>query len=209
MRSALSVVFNLKHYPGLLIMVLYLSGCAMQPSLTDRQIEQRLDLHIQKLETLREWKLIGRMSVRMEQEGWSAGLHWQQGMDDFNLRVIAPFGRGTVEISGNNDKVSLRTAENEIFEDDDVDLLLRHKLGWDIPVSALAYWVKGQPEPHKPQDALTSDTRGRVSELQQAGWLISYERYTNSQGYDLPSLITLQREGIRLRLNISRWDIST
>jgi len=195
----------------LIIALLFLSACAVQPPVPvpDYQTQQQWQIHQNALTGLTLWTLTGRMSVQMENEGWSASLHWQQISDDYRLRIIAPFGRGTVEISGNSDTVRLQTAENEIFEDADVELLIRQNLGWEIPVAALVYWIKGLPEPDTDITTLIIDNQGRASDLIQSDWTIKYERYTTSSGLQVPTRITLQREGLQLRLNISRWDIPT
>jgi len=195
----------------LIIALLILSACAVQPPVPvpDYQTQQQWQIHQNALTGLTLWTLSGRMSVQMENEGWSASLHWQQINDDYRLRIIAPFGRGTVEISGNSDTVRLQTAENEIFEDADVELLIRQNLGWEIPVAALVYWIKGLPEPDTDITTLIIDNQGLASDLVQAGWTIKYERYTTSSGLQVPTRITLQREGLQLRLNISRWDTPT
>jgi len=214
MRAVSSAVIAYgQHKSALLLFIipLFISACAVQPPVPvpDSQTQQQWQMHQNALSGLTLWTLNGRMSVQMENEGWTASLHWQQINDDYRLRIIAPFGRGTVEISGNSDTVRLQTAENEIFEDDDVDVLIRQNLGWEIPVAALVYWIKGLPEPGAAITTLIIDNQGRASDLIQSDWTVKYERYTTSSGLQVPTRITLQREGLQLRLNISRWDIPT
>jgi len=211
LSSALIDYGQRKYALILFFALLLLSACAVQPPVPvpDYPTQQQWQIHQNALTGLTLWTLSGRMSVQMENEGWSASLHWQQINDDYRLRIIAPFGRGTVEISGNSDTVRLQTAENQIFEDADVELLIRQNLGWEIPVAALVYWIKGLPEPDTDITTLIIDNQGRASDLIQAGWTIKYERYTTSSGLQVPTRITLQREGLQLRLNISRWDIPT
>jgi len=194
-------------YPVLLIFLL--TGCVSQQPIPEAEKNILWDLHSEKLAALSKWELAGRMSVQLEQEGWSAGLFWRQDNDEYRLRITAPFGRGTVEISGDADSVALRTAENQVFENNDIAELMQDKLGWEIPVTALIYWIRGLPDPGLETGLLELDDMGRITELYQSGWKVSYERYTNTPGYEVPSRLTLEREGLKLRLNITKWGIES
>jgi len=210
MQFAHSMYFSMKKSLSRLalsVVILGLAACATRPPATELQRQENWEVHRLTMDQLRVWELAGRISVQMENEGWSASLFWQQTDGEYKLRIIAPFGRGTVEINGNTESVSLRTTENQIFTDEDVGLLLRENLGWEIPVSALVYWIRGLPEPGFSIETLALDSMGRIINLSQSDWNIKYERYTHSQGYDVPARITLQREGLQLRMNINRWDI--
>jgi outer membrane lipoprotein LolB len=116
-------------------------------------------------------------------------------------------GRGTVEISGNNEHVRMQMADNRIFENQDIDEMMQQNLGWEIPVDALVYWVRGLPDPGSQAEELMLDAGGRIASLRQDGWDIQYEKYTNVGGYDVPSRMTVEREQLRLRLGINRWTL--
>lgn len=182
-----------------------LTACASSPPVSDIDKNTSWRLHQEKLGQLTNWELAGRISVQLESEGWSASLYWWQDQDNYKLRIVAPLGRGTVEISGNADSVRLHTADNRILEDDDVDLLMQQNLGWEIPVDALIYWIRGLPEPGTATTSLEIDSLGRLAVLTQSGWAVSYEKYINTDGYDVPARMTVQREQLRLRLSINRW----
>ncbi len=190
------------------LFVLLLSGCATRPPVPDLEVEQYWQQHSEKLAALTIWELMGRFSVQLENDGWNAGLQWQQDGDRFNLRIVAPFGRGSVEISGDEGSVFLRTADDQIYENDDVDLLVQQSLGRGLPVSSLLFWIRGLPEPGVETAGMKVDPSGRLSELRQSGWIIRYHRYTRSQGYDVPQRMTLERDTLTVRLNIHKWQIT-
>ena len=148
------------------------------------------------------------MAVRLEDDAWSASLYWTQDRHDFNMRIVAPLGQGTVEIKGNPEAVQLRTMEDQVLTDQDVERLMRENLGWPLPVHSLSYWIKGLPEPGASPETLILDDQGRITDLTQSNWRISYVGYTRVDGHDIPNRITLQREGLRLRLSINHWDLS-
>jgi outer membrane lipoprotein LolB len=189
------------------IYLLILAGCAGRPAVSTIEKSSLWEQHSRRLAVLASWELAGRLSVRMEQEGGSASLFWQQDRDRYALRIVAPLGRGTTEISGDQDSTQLRTAEGRVYKDTDVSGLMRDNLGWEVPVASLSWWVRGLPDPGLPQDNLQIDDQGLASSLRQDGWTVEYERHQTSGDYRLPALITLQRRGLKLRLSISRWQL--
>lgn len=192
---------------ALICIVLLLSACATRPPVPDIDTNARWRLRQQQLNQITDWQLAGRISVQLASEGWSASLYWQQDNEDYKLRIVAPLGRGTVEISGNADTVRLRTADNQVLEDKDVALLMQQNLGWEIPVAALVYWIRGLPEPGTADSAIILDPLGQLAGIKQADWNVSYEKYTRVGTLDLPAGMTVQREKLKLRLSINKWTL--
>jgi len=191
---------------GAFLLVL-LAGCAGKPPVPQGELERYWQQHRQKLGTMVAWELSARFSIQLEEEGWNAALQWRQEQDQYNIRVAAPFGRGTVEVSGDDDEVILRTPENRIYKNDDVDLLVQENLGWELPVSFLAFWIRGLPAPGTGHGVTGLDDAGRLSYLSQSGWTVRYGRYTSSYGFDVPQRMTVEGGGLKLRLSIHEWKI--
>ena len=211
MRCPIFTVHHTKQFSILTIIWLLLaaSGCATQGPVSDDTRAEYWDIHRNKTDKLNVWKLSARMSVRQENEGWSASLYWQQDHDRFDIRIIAPLGQGSVEITGDTDEVELHTDDNQIYRDKDVMNLMKENLGWEIPVNAMKFWVKGIPDMGKKIEGRSLDSSGRLTELLQLGWRVNYQAYTRVDGNYVPSRITLSREGITVRLNINRWTLSS
>ncbi|NIN34367.1 MAG: lipoprotein localization factor LolB, partial [Gammaproteobacteria bacterium] len=57
--------------------------------------------------------------------------------------LISPLGRGTYQLNGDSQLVSLLTAENKLYQAETPEILLQNNLGWSVPVDGLKYWVKG------------------------------------------------------------------
>lgn len=185
-----------------------LVGCTASPLVPDAALAAEWEARRAKLAALQDWHLKGRIAFQLDREAWSATLHWQQHQREYVLRLIAPLGRGTFELSGSDAGVSLRTADNRFLQADDPEALLRENLGWDLPVSGLFYWIRGLPEPDSRADTLLLDDKGRINDLRQNGWQVSYQRYDAASGYDLPGKMTLQNERLKVRLVISDWVVS-
>ena len=188
-------------------LVLLLTACATAPRQPATDSNTGWRRQQQQLGTLTVWQLAGRMSVQLESEGWSASLYWWQDNDKYRLRIVAPLGRGAVEIAGDHETVSLHTADNRILRDGDIAVMMRENLGWEVPVDALVYWIRGLPQPGTPAENLQLDESGRLSAVDQAGWNIRYDRYINTDGYEVPTRMTVQRLMFRPNRNWSRCTV--
>ena len=201
------LLLNKIRFSLLFITLLLLTACTTLAPVPEIDKNNSWQLHQARLDGLTNWELAGRIAVQMENEGWSASLYWRQDQSNYSLRVVAPLGKGTVEISGDADSVRLQTADNRIFENSDVAALMQENLGWEIPVDALIYWIRGLPDPDVATTGLEIDSMGRLTLLKQSEWDVSYEKYTNTDDYELPARMTVQRDQLKLRLSINKWTL--
>jgi outer membrane lipoprotein LolB len=195
-------------YVFLFLSALFLSACANQQTRTDTDRRVLWESHRQKMAGINHWEFSGRMAVRLEEEAWSASLLWTQVGDEFEIRIIAPLAQGTALITGNGDKVSLKTSDNQEFTDSDVMQIMKQNLGWSIPVNDLTYWIRGITRSGSTNNGQVIDNDGRLVSIQQDNWLVTYQRYDLSTEYALPSRIELTGSGARIRVVINRWDIN-
>jgi len=182
------------------------AGCARQPvtlPLPDRTA--LWDAHSARLSALQEWQFRGRIAVRLKQDAWSATLYWRETRGTYTLRVVAPLGRGTFELSGSAAGVELHTADNRILRATDPETLLRDNLGWQLPVSGLRWWVRGLPHPGPGIEHLGIDARGMLDDLNQDGWRVQYQEYRPGGEPVLPGKLSLENGDVRVRLVISEW----
>jgi outer membrane lipoprotein LolB len=82
---------------------------------------------------------------------------------------------------------------------------LQERLGFDLPLDNLRYWLLGVPAPDAPVD-LTRNDQDRARQLRQGGWSIDYDRYMPVNGDWLPAHLVLSREGVRVRIAIDHWE---
>lgn len=196
---------------ALLLALALVAACAsIRPRDTERTPstqtvwEQRQN----RISQLRDWSFAGRVAIRLQQEGWSAGVHWIQRDADYTVRVTNPFGQGVYSFAGTVQGVTLHTAKNEVFNANDAETLMREHLGWSLPIAGLGYWVRGIPDPEDTIHALRLDEKGRLARLEQAGWRIEVERYAREAELELPVKLLMQHPQMRVRLAVSRWRLS-
>jgi len=144
--------------------------------------------------------------MRIEDEGWTATLHWRQEPAVYIIRIIAPMGQGRYYLRGDAAGVQLRMTDNRVLYAQNARDLLRENLGWQLPVEGLAWWIRGLPAPGNTVDTLKLDARGRLKELHQDGWQVEYDEYGLFPGeVALPEKLIVERPDLRLRLLIYSW----
>ena len=182
-------------------LALALGGCtAPQPS--DPQIFQA---HLNWLKALSSWRTSGRVAVDMPKDSFSANMRWRQDDAAYHIWLGGPFGQGAVRIDGNAQGVVLRTAEGRELRAASPEALVASELGLDMPISLLQDWILGRPADGEAVVAMELDWAGRLAVLEQAGWRVDYQDYTEMGDGALPSRLVVQREGVRARFILSRW----
>lgn len=180
-----------------LLAVLLLAGCTTTPAPRSST----------SAATLSVWQFNGRVSLTRGEEGWHAGLHWQEQAGSFYLRVSGPLGQGGFQLNGDARGVVLVDADGQTFAAQDADSLLVQVTGWQLPVTGLRHWIRGLPEPAAGETQATRDDTGQLRRLEQSGWTIDYQRYQVVDGISLPAKLRLAREDIAVRIVIDQWQL--
>jgi outer membrane lipoprotein LolB len=162
---------------------------------------------VSTMEHYRVWSLTGRIALRVEQDGWSAGVHWSQQEERFDIRLTDPLGRGIARLEGDAGSVLLRTSEGDSLRAESAEALLARELGWYLPLSGLRYWVLGIPDPREEVAQRVLDDSGRLDRLQQSGWAVRYARYTDPSPLALPEKITLSQSTVTVKLVVDQWNL--
>jgi outer membrane lipoprotein LolB len=152
------------------------------------------------LQQLQDWQLDGRAAVAVGTQGWQATLNWQQHGEAAEVHLSGPFGVGAIVLKRTPDGLSLNGAPPS----PDVLAQLQDKLGFELPIDHLRYWLIGVPDPSAAFD-LKRNEQDRPLQLIQADWTIDYERYMPFDGDVLPAHVVLSREGVRVRIAVDRW----
>jgi outer membrane lipoprotein LolB len=186
--------------------LLLVAACATSPSsqfVTNSPWPQRKAT----LNTLQDWQLSGRVSVTSEQDGWHATLNWVQQGSEYTIDLIGPLGQGRLRISRDGENVQLRTSDGRVFYATDADQLVEKTLGLRMPVNGLVYWVRGLPDPLQ-ASVLAGDSQGRLTQLEQNGWIIDYLRYAQQgQGIELPTRIRAHQDEWTVQMVIKKWNL--
>ncbi len=191
----------------LILSVSLLSACSQLPRVETGSEYQRWLEHQIAVSEINSWKIKGRISIKNGKESGTATLHWNQVNSDYELRVITPFGQGTYLLKGSPNRVTMQGPKNEILTADTPDELLYEGLGWTVHLAGLMYWIRGIPEPDIDYSQLLLDREGRLSEMEQSGFNVSVQRYTDQDGVSLPGKLFIKNDNIQLKMVIQNWNI--
>jgi outer membrane lipoprotein LolB len=147
-----------------------------------------------------EFDLSGRLAARYRDEAFTGNIAWRHARSADEMLITSPMGAGVARLVREGDKVVLTTAEPREYSAADAEALTEEVLGFRVPLSGLADWVRGRPSTESPASAEYAPD-GRLLSLQQQGWNIEYLDYQGAR----PSRLRLTYPGIELRLAISEW----
>jgi len=174
-----------------------LAGCATtRPAIAPAPWEQRLS----ELAHSSAWQLDGRTAVSLGAQGWQASLDWRQRGDSSEVHLAGPFGVGALVLKATPAGISVNGAPPS----EDVVAQLRDRLGFELPLDSLRFWLQGIPDPSS-EFELTRNNQDRALELTQAGWSIQYDGYMANNGDLLPARLVLRRADARVRIAVDRW----
>jgi outer membrane lipoprotein LolB len=160
-------------------------------------------LRAAQLQSASDWQLDGRAAVALGTQGWQATLTWRQAENSAEVHLAGPFGIGALVLKQTPAGPSLNGAPPS----DAVVALVQEKLGFDLPIENLRYWLLGVPNPGAAFE-LSRNDQDRAKVLSQAGWSIAYDRYMPVAGDLLPARLVLTAGDVRVRIVVDHWDWS-
>ena len=187
--------------------MLLINACSSLPEVdSNLQLHQWAN-HQALVNELESWNIRGRTAIQSENNSATFLLHWDQFNTGYELRFISGLGHGTYLLKGSAAGVVMRTPKNKVFTSDTPEKLIREKLGWDVYLAGLKYWIRGIPEPNVKYSQLLLDEKGRLKDMKQSGFSVSVLRYTDKRSISLPEKLFIRSSDIQLRLVIQNWEI--
>jgi outer membrane lipoprotein LolB len=166
----------------------------------------------QALAATPDWTLEGRVAIARGKDGGSGRIEWRQQGDRYAVSLGAPVTRQSWRLSGDAAGARLEGIEGGPREGPDASLLLLEATRLEVPVAALASWVRGARADtgrFGPAEA-GFDAGGRLVRLVQGGWTIDYLAWAPPAGDApaLPSRLAAERGDARVRLVIDAWGVA-
>jgi outer membrane lipoprotein LolB len=188
--------------------VAVLAGCRTAPIQQPPPASQAWDATRSELQGRDHFALKGRVAVAAGKDGFSASLRWAQAGTRSQVSLEGPLGAGAVQITSDGDALSIVNSHGDHLDSDAARADLEARLGFAPPLGSLRYWIQGVPDPGTPAKETVDPQQQRLQSLQQDGWQIDYTGYMpgDSAGNAwLPSRMTVQRTGVRVRLIVDSW----
>ncbi len=152
------------------------------------------------------WSLDGRAAIRVGDDGGTMSVRWRADGGDYRLDMSGALGAGAVRLEGDDTGVTLRTRDGRRTRAPSARALLRRETGYDLPVAYLRWWVRGLPAPGI-EGQVRLNGGGHASELHQGGWTITYGEYRSVGRYRLPARLSVDGDGVSVRLAVRRWEV--
>ncbi len=146
------------------------------------------------------WQLDGRVAVTVGKQGWQASLNWNQSGASSEVHLAGPLGIGALVLTKSPAGLTLNGAP----PGDAVLAQLQERLGFDLPLDELRFWLLGVPNPDEPSE-LTRNPEDRAQRLTQAGWMLDYDRYLSVDGDALPGRVVMSRDEVRVKIAVDHW----
>lgn len=194
---------------AMLFLLGLLAGCVQVAPAPQAPVNKQLPWQVrsERLAHIKHWQVRGGLVVHAPRQSGSVHILWrQQDANHYQMDFVAPLGSGNAKLQGNAQKIELQDDHGQIHTAQTPEALLDQQFGWQLPLTNLYFWIRGLPAPAE-QSQVKFDESHRISQLQQQGWTIEYQQYTNIAGVDLPSKLLLKREDLQVRVIISEWKI--
>ena len=137
-----------------LLVLLQLSGCA---SMVSEQQAVESGFRVQ-----------GKLIVSSAQDKSAVNFSWQQTQGDYVIEVWGALGQGRVQLRGNPQRMRVVRGDDVIFAGK-LEQVMQRQLGWSIPITAIPYWLLGQPQPKLRYADYSLEAQGHVVSFIQAG----------------------------------------
>jgi len=144
----------------------------------------------------------GRLSARRGGDAVAGNFFWVHAVDRDTITLDTPLGQTLARFSGSGGEARVELADGTVAEASDWEMLTQRALGVPLPVSGLAWWLRGLPHP-RAAATIEPDVAGRPAVLRQEGWEIVYA-YADAAARR-PSRMRLAWPDVEVRLAIDRW----
>jgi outer membrane lipoprotein LolB len=157
------------------------------------------------LEKLDRYALNGRVAVAANGQGFSASLRYQQRASHSNLALDGPLGIGGLRVEIEGEDIEIATSRGEKLDGQAARDELERRLGFQLPLDELRWWLLGIPAPGEASVNQDSGS-GEIRDFSQGGWRVSINSRAPGLGFSMPQRLTAEREGARLKLFVQGWE---
>jgi outer membrane lipoprotein LolB len=145
------------------------------------------------------------VAVNFDGRAFTSNLRWRHVAGREEVWLSTPLGQTLAHIQTDAAEATLTTADQQQYRAASVESLTRRALGWDLPLSRLTWWVRGEAVPGSAPAGTERDQRSRLTLLEQDGWRITYESYPPGEQGGLPRRLDLRSGAQEIRLLIDNW----
>lgn len=164
-----------------------------------------------QLRTIKSWYIQGAIGITHNNKTDIASFSWQNKLRSYLINIYGPMHLSNVQISGDDTHATLLQSSGGKMQADSPEELLQRRLGWNLPIANLNYWIRSLPAPTSSTNPkvkaseLQFDQDNHLIKLTQQDWQIIYSDYKSVNNVDLPSKIYLFTPQLRIKIVIKTW----
>ena len=132
----------------LLALIASLQACISAPPMKPAEsalTKALYEKHQQKIATIHQFTLQGRIGVQTEGKGFSGSLNWQHDKANDEVSLFSPLGGQVASIKKTSNQVTLIDDKGNSISEADAETLTQKTLGWKLPLAGLSDWSLGRP----------------------------------------------------------------
>jgi outer membrane lipoprotein LolB len=146
------------------------------------------------------------MALAANGEGGSGSFTWRQRSAEATLSLRGPLGAGAIEVVTDGRTLAVTDAEGRHLGDERAQAMLRQRLGTELPLNELRFWMLGVAAPGSAASVADAATAPRRV-IEQSGWRIDYDSFQAAAGYSVPERFTATQGAVRLKVIVDDWRI--
>lgn len=192
--------FTKNTYAWVILSFIFISGCST--TIPDNLVPVSVD----QVEQAQAWKMQGKLAVRTVDDKFSTNLYWLHTPLSNELKLTTMLGTTVLSLTSTMGNTVLEL-DGKLYTDTDAQRLLTRITGWTIPINALPLWITGQLS--SGDEIISQDTLNRplsiVNASELPSWKVNFKSWQTQSGAELPRLLNLERDDIRLKIQINQW----
>jgi len=149
-----------------------------------------------------DWRVRGKFSFQSDEKRESGNFDWRQTGQTYEVRLFGPLGFGAININGDNEQISVRSARQQ-QQSRDPERLVYEITGMHLPITDIPNWLMGQATIFH-SELTEYDANGNITKTFLQGWEIQYQDYSIESA--LPKSILATQDNSALRLVALEWN---
>ena len=126
---------------------------------------------------------------------------WQQADGYFDVWFWGALGVGRTHLQGSEEALTIRSPQRPVITGPAAQIM-QERLGWDLQLDAMGAWLAGSPAASLSISVRTSDAVGRLQQIIQADWTITFADHRQVGGQWRPERIRIKGKGLTLDVSI-------
>lgn len=149
--------------------------------------------------------LIGRVAASHDGNRFFSNVRWHHLSNGEEIWLLTPAGQTLARIVSDADGATLTGADRSEYRGSDVESLTRQVLGWELPLTYMGWWVRGEAAPDGTVQDVARDGQSRYVALSQGGWRVTMTWGDGGAGSGLPRRLEFASGSDQIRLVIDGW----